>query len=335
MIGIIGDLHFKPYLSYSRYIEDKRINEENEILDFIVEQFKDCDKIVFLGDLLNSKTNSSYTISKLVNFIEKFNGKDVYIISGNHCKNGDGTTALDFLSEVKNTKWHIFTKGIARVGKFDFLPYLTSPELGAKDYQDASKIISKSLKTNEVLFLHHSISDINTSSGINTCNFNEVILSKSELESKYKLVIAGHVHQFSNKDKTVVLGSVFNQEVNETQKWIMKLNEDTLETSFIKLPGRRIYGLVDPKQSDLESITEDSIVKVTITDKKIDKDLIKEYLKKFEARIYVERFPKARETIDIEDGNLLELPLEKLLELYGKRNKLDVELLLEIYKLIK
>ena len=47
LTGIIPDLHLKKFLSYSDNVEDQRLPEKKEILDFIVESFKMCEKIVF------------------------------------------------------------------------------------------------------------------------------------------------------------------------------------------------------------------------------------------------------------------------------------------------
>jgi len=69
-IGIIGDAHFKDNLSYSEYVKDQRIPEKKEILDFIIKSFSDCDSVVFMGDNLNSKNNSSEVIREFVEFVK-------------------------------------------------------------------------------------------------------------------------------------------------------------------------------------------------------------------------------------------------------------------------
>ena len=60
-ILVVGDLHLCPSLGYAEYVADGRIAEEKEILDFIIKQASDCDRIVFLGDQLNAKNNHSYS----------------------------------------------------------------------------------------------------------------------------------------------------------------------------------------------------------------------------------------------------------------------------------
>jgi DNA repair exonuclease SbcCD nuclease subunit len=100
MIGIIGDLHFKESLGYAEYIKDHRVGEKKKILDFIVEEFSDCDAVVFMGDQLNSRNNTSEVIRDFVSFVERFDGKEVFIIKGNHESTPHGRSAIDFMKEI-------------------------------------------------------------------------------------------------------------------------------------------------------------------------------------------------------------------------------------------
>ena len=138
MLGIVSDLHLKQNLPYSDLIEEGRGKEEKEVLDFIVSSFEDIDKIVFIGDLLHNRTNSPEVIKKLVKFIEMFEGKEIYIISGNHCKLSSGKTTIDFLGEIKNPKWHIITS-IKKIGDYVFCPYLSRADLKVKSNETGRK----------------------------------------------------------------------------------------------------------------------------------------------------------------------------------------------------
>ena len=51
-----------------------------------------------------------------------------------------------------------------------------------------------------------------------------------------------------------------------------------MKVQKIKLPGRGIYKLEDPSLEEVEAIGKNNIVKVIITDKKIDIDELKEKL---------------------------------------------------------
>ena len=70
LLGIVPDIHFRENLSYSDYIKDNRLKEESEVLDFIIESFEDCQKIVFVGDVFNNVNPSSSVIKKATNFID-------------------------------------------------------------------------------------------------------------------------------------------------------------------------------------------------------------------------------------------------------------------------
>jgi DNA repair exonuclease SbcCD nuclease subunit len=335
MIGVISDLHLKPNLSYSDYIEGGRKGEEKEILDFIVYSFKDVDKIVFIGDLLHSRTNSPEVIRKLVEFIERFEGKEIYIINGNHEVLSGGSTTLDFLKEIKNPKWHIITK----IEVFDdlvFCPYLSNPELKAKNNEAGKKKIMGMLPDGKILFHHYAMSKSKTSTGASTEMFDEIILNRDILRKKYNLVIGGHIHRPQEDGNVIVTGSVFTNEVGETDKYIWKVNEEDGTFDGIKLPGRSIVKVENPDNVILEELKKDSIVKVILTDPKLKNKIeeLKEKLKKFDAYILLEQFPSERKKVHFEEG-MLEFDIKKLLEVYAKQKKVNIKKLKVAFELIK
>ena len=73
---VIGDFHARPTLSYSEYIPDTRMEEMNNTMDIIAQNASDCDKVVILGDVFNSRTNTHEVIRRVTNFIERLKGKD-------------------------------------------------------------------------------------------------------------------------------------------------------------------------------------------------------------------------------------------------------------------
>lgn len=335
-ILVCGDLHIKDNLNYSEYIADGRNSEKKEILDFILDSAKDCDHIVFLGDNFHSRNNSSETNREFVEFLEKFKNKEIYVISGNHEKKGNGKTAIDFLGEIKHPNWHVFTRpGVMefKAGfKVDFLPYMLKSELEVETDEEASRKIIDSLNGGEILFAHHSISDT-TFNGISTNSLKEVVLSKNKLEEKYKLIVAGHIHASGVFGKTVLAGSVFNNEAGETEKFIWKIKDD-LSVEQIKLPGRRIYKLENPTQEKLEKIPKESIVKAIITDKNLDIEKIKEDLIRFDASLIIENYPNERKKMhDVQNG-AFDFSVENLLKLYAKEREISLEKLLTGFALI-
>lgn len=334
MIGVISDLHFRPLLSYSDHIKDGRKGEEKEILDFIVKSFKDCKKIVFIGDLLNSRTNSPEVIRKLVEFIEKFDGKEIYIINGNHCKLSDGKTTLDFLKEVRNPRWNIMTE-ITKIGDMVFCPNISKSELGVKSNEAGKKKIMKMLPEGKILFHHYAMTESKTGTGAMAEIFDEIVLDRNELKKRFKLTVGGHVHLPSSKENVIVTGSIFTSTINEKEKYIWEVDEKTLAVKQIKLPCREIHGLENPIIDELEKIPKNSIVKVIMTDPKLKDKIeeIKKELKKFDGNILLEQFPSKRKRAHF-DGNLLEFDILQLLEIYAKLKKVDSRKLKATFKLI-
>ena len=332
----MGYTHFRDFLSYDSYINNGRSAEKKEILDFILESSKDCDHIVFLGDFFSSRNNSSETNRQAVEFLEKFKNKEIYIINGNHEKKGDGKTAIDFLKEIKHSSWHIFTRPHdTQIGnlKVSFLPYVLKSELSAENDEQSTEKIIKDLPGGDILFAHYSVSDT-TFNGISTNSLKEVVLSKAKLEEKYKQVIAGHIHMPGIFGKTILTGSVFNNEVGEIEKFIWKIDEN-LKVEQIKLPGRGIYKMLNPTTEELAKLPKESIVKVIITDKKMNIEEIKDNLTRFDASLVLEQFPDERKKMhNIQEG-ALDFSPESLLKLYSEERGIELRKLLMGLELIK
>lgn len=334
-ILIIGDAHIKANLSYSDYVEDGRKQEEAEIFDFIVKQSNDCQSVVFLGDNLNSKNNSAEVIRKFTEFVERFENKTLYLLSGNHDKFPSGESAFDYLKEIKNKNWHIITNKIKKIDKFIFCPYHTKQELNCKTNEDAAKKLTKILPDNDILFIHHAIAG-SKSKETPVSIFDEIILGKEKLEKKYKKVFGGHIHTPQINGNIIVAGSLFANEINEKEKFIWKIDLDTFEIEQIKLPGRAIIGIENPNVADLDKLVKNSIVKITITNKakKKDIDKLKNKLEEFDAGILVENIAAERKKLHT-DKNIIDFDVEGLLKLYCESKKIDLQPILNAFNLIK
>lgn len=334
IIGVIGDLHMKDDLSYADNISDRRVSEKKTILDFIVDSFKDCDHIVFLGDNFNSRNNSSETNKDFVKFLERFSDKQIYIISGNHEKKGSGKTAIDFLAEVKRLNWHIFTQpNFCEIGGklVNFMPYMLNSELKVENTEEAVKYLTSQFDGGDILFTHHAISGT-VFNGIKTDELKEIVLPREDLEEKYKLIVAGHIHVPQQYGKVLITGNVFTTEVGEKEKFIYKIDEN-LKVEKINLPVREIHKLENPELKDLSSIPKSSIVKVILTDKKIDFEKLEEQLLKFDAHLLIEDYPSERKKVHIEEG-AFDFSLEGILKLYAEEKKIDHQKLIKGYQLI-
>jgi len=336
----VGDAHFKLDLGYADMFEDRRIEEKTEILDFIVNESKDCETVVFLGDQLDKRNNHSSVIKEFINFIERFDKKELYILLGNHESVYGERTAIDFMKEIKNKSWHVVTNKVETIGKYTFCPYFFKGQLKSETNEEASKKLMKELSGGDSLFVHHALSDSSTSSGMSTNIFDEIVLPRKELEKRYKLVVAGHVHSpsLSTNNKTIVSGSIFNQEVGETQKYIWKVDSETFKIEQIKLPGRPIYKQENPTLKDLDKLEKNSIVKVILTKKYEDDELeeIQEKLKEFDAHIIIEDIPTQRKKMIVGGvSNILDLSLDQLLEAYAKERNIEYSKLIMGFDLIR
>jgi len=348
-ILVIGDLHCKPQLSYAEYIKDRREGEKQEILDFIVKQAENCEYVVFLGDGLNGRTNAPEVIKEFTNFIEKFDGKEVFIIKGNHESLPGGKSAIDFLKEIKGKRWHIITNSVEKhqLGPVSatFCPYFTKAELDAKDNSEALALIMEKLTPADLLFHHHTMGVGGKIAGLplDINQLPEPVLPIEKLNKIYKQIIGGHIHKPTTKlPKAIVAGSIFTSEVGEGDKYVWKINETlpNWEASIeqITLPGRAIYKLENPVKADLEKLPTDSIVKAIIT-KKIsveEMDELKKILKRFDAFIILERIPRERKKMHFSDGeSIIDFNIDKLLETYAKDQKIDLPLLKHGFDLIR
>lgn len=334
-IGVIGDMHEREQLGYADHIADRRIPEKQEILDFIVKSFEDCQIIIFMGDQLHSRNSSPHTTKGFINFIERFKGKELYFILGNHEKYGDGRSALDYLKEVKEKNWTIVSKDVHLIQKenkvLTFCPYFNKSELGIKENKEATEEILKRIGKGDILFLHHAIMDTPISETCTTNDLPEPVLPRKELEKNFKLSVAGHIHAKSHKKNVLIAGSIFNNEVEELQKYIHIVDLKDLKVEEIKLPGRRIYKIENPTKEDIEKVPEDSIVKAVIT-KRLSTAAIEELKGLLSARVgkkgtyvFLEQVPRKRKKLHYASNEgLLEFDVVKLLEVYAKEKELSL-----------
>ena len=335
-IGVVGDLHLSDNLSYNDYIKGGREKEKNKILDFIVTSFEDCKSIIFTGDCFDRKNNSSAVIKEFTKFVERFNDKEIYIIAGNHEKRSDGTSALDYLKEIKNRNWHIITDAVTQIDDIDFVPYFTKAELEVKTNEAGIKKVMNELGGNKILVVHYAISDSMTVSGCSTNLFDEIVLNRKDLQKKYQLIVGGHIHKPDIKDNVLIAGSIFTKEVGEIEKFVYKIDEETLNIEEIKLPCREIHKVENPRTKDFEKISTESIIKVIITDPELKPQIddIKKELEKFDASVLIENYPRERRKVHFDKG-LLDMKIEDLLKIYSKKNKVSLPKLLSAWEIIK
>lgn len=336
-ILVIGDIHLKEHLGYSDYIPDGRVGEKKQILDFIVEKGKECDSIVFLGDQFHLKNNPSEVIREFIEFVERFENKKIYILAGNHEKLGDGKSAIDFMKEVNKPNWHIITNSIKSYDNMVFCPFFYKGELKCKNNRTASTKLNKALleMDGNILFAHHAISDMSFN-GMETNSLQEPILSKKQIEKKYHTIFVGHIHVPSINKRTIVAGSIFNNEMGEDGKKIYTLDTKDDKIEIIDLPGRKIIKMENPTEEDVQMLTKGEIVKIIFT-KQVKRNVILRLMEILptvcEAYLIVEKYRNEREKSHLDD--VVGMPIEELLRIYAKDKKVDEQKLIRGFEMIR
>lgn len=336
-ILIIGDLHMKESLRYSDYVKDGRREEVKKVLDTIVETSSDCERVVIGGDCFDVKNPPAQVIRAFTEFLERFEGKELFILAGNHEKSADGKSAIDYLREIKNPKWHICTTGVSKFDDIVCCPYQYRQEMKLDTYEEAQdRLLEQMLWPGKFLFVHHAISDSLTVTGQSTNLFSEIVLPKKQLEERYLRAVGFHIHKPQELGQTLIAGCVFTNEVGDEDKYVFKLNEETNVIEWIPLPCRPIIQLKDPTLGMIQT-EEDTyaIVKCIFTEKSTPIEEFKMALKKFDAYIIVEQYPHERKKfVDFHDDNV-EFDIPTLLRLYAKSKKIDEAKLLAAWEEIK
>lgn len=247
------------------------------------------------------------------------------------------------MGEVKKPNWFIYT-GFGTVSiptlvtnhnvKLDFLPYMLNSELGVETIEESIPVILEELDGGDILFTHHAISGTSFN-GIKTDTLHEVVLPKEELEKRYKLVVAGHIHSPQLVGSTLLTGSLFTSEVGEIEKFIYKIGVDNSKWNVekLKVPCREIHKIINPTTEQLLSIPKSAIIKVIITNKTVDIEKLKEGLSRFDASLIIEDYPDERIKAHIEEG-AFDFSLESLLKLYSDEKNVDYTKLLKGLELI-
>lgn len=336
-IGVISDSHFKDKLGYSDYFSDGREAERQAVLEAVEHAFKDCSVIVFNGDNLDKKNNSSETIRAFTEFLMRFKDKTVVVNGGNHEKMGDGSSALDFLQELgldhlsvvtKKPQYAVWKSPVSPSSNVSYTvcPYFSLAELGVETVEEGSKKVMEMLPGGDILFVHHAIGGTKTISGIPTDLFHEIVLPKEELEKKYKLVIGGHIHAPQQNGQTYVVGCTFSNEVGDVMKRVLTIEGFDLKVTSHELPVRPIVKVDNPMPEDLLKLSKESIVKVVLTHKYDEMDILnlKEQLSHFPAHVLIEQVPDERRKLHFEDG-VLDFSVDNLLNTYAVERKVDVE----------
>lgn len=329
-ILIIGDLHFRYQLPYATALPDARKSEWEEVKTLIQQTSKNCQHTILMGDCFNSKHNHSSVNTEFVEFLNGINGT-IHMIAGNHERFGK-ETALDFIKEMKNPSWHVYTEPThTTIGgslTAQFVPYMTPGTVDAANNEEARDNVVAMLKPATYMF-HHHIFESTKWEGGDSSIVNELVLPAS-LANNYTLVFGGHIHQPSQVTENVyVTGNVFTNEVGEHEKYIFILDTDTNTIESIKLPLRGIYKVEITEGKRIpKTIPDKSIVKVTVFDKDLQGEGVEEIRKecaRFDSFVLIEQYTKQRKKVNLSESGALDLSIENLLKVYCEQKKVSYE----------
>lgn len=333
-----GDLHMRMELPYASAFEDGRRGEWEAVKKTIQDTAKNCDAVVFLGDLFNLKHNHSSVITELVEFLKSFRDKEIHMLCGNHERYGK-SSALDFLDRVKHKNWFVYLEPtLAKVAGKEamMIPFMSPALLGVETKEEGIKAIVEKFPKNQIplAFSHHGISGTAVH-GISVDLLNEIILPKEVMEKHFDFTFSGHIHDKQVLSEGVIMtGNIFTGEVGEYEKSVWVYEDSGVGASFfeVPLPVRGIYKI--DWNADLNKIPEHSIVKCIITNRTTDINFVQKEMKRFDASIIVEQYENERKKTHFESG-VLDLSVENLLKMYAEAKGLVHQDIVEGFALIQ
>lgn len=196
---VIGDLHF---IDSPRGILKA---QSDAIIKICSDQIGNCDKVVFLGDLMMHRSPRPTVLLQIKEMLDTLTsmGLRVYILRGNHdsvTKADDGVTALS-LFENKNVEVHVHYHE-DHENKWVFLPH----------YEDEERIknLLAGAPDGYTVFGHFGYNGVLNSAG--DADFN---LSLSDFKNP---TILGHIHKESGTGNVAVLGTPYTTNFGEAGK---------------------------------------------------------------------------------------------------------------------
>jgi calcineurin-like phosphoesterase family protein len=235
---VIGDLHF----------DDKPLGmmeaQKNAIIN-ISKGNTDCNKIIFLGDLMMHRNPRPTVLIALKELIDKLTerGLDVYILRGNHdsvTKADDGVTALSLFESPKvKVITHTY---IDHENKWVFIPHYENEETIKKDLSLCPD--------GYIIFGHFGYNGVLNSAG--DADFN---LSLSDFSNP---TILGHIHKAGQNGRVTVLGTPYTTSFNESGKdcFYGILTDGRLELVPVELGPKHIVIDYDSVEENLDWIRQ-------------------------------------------------------------------------------
>ena len=243
MILVVGDIHFGINDQYGTFL-DYQFNTLNWIYE-IAEQNKVTD-IVFLGDIFDKRRNINLRILDLV--YKHFGKVDIphHLLLGNHdvfYKNRNDVNSLSIL--FKNES--IYTNVPTEI-EIDNSTLLLTPWITSANYDESVSIIENS--TADYMFGHLDLVGFEMNKGF----ISEKSTFNTNILKKFKRVLSGHYHIYSEQKNITYLGSVCQLNWNDynVDKYIGLLDLESNSLELVKNPFTYYNRLIVKSEADLD-----------------------------------------------------------------------------------
>jgi len=311
---VIGDLHFDNKFR-------GMLDAQREAVIKICDLHKECDKVIFLGDLMmhrNPRPEVLLALKKMIDTISK--DREVFILRGNHdsvTKSDDGLTSL---SLFENTKVKVITHThIDHENKWMFIPHYEDEQKIKDDLACAPK--------GYTIFGHFGYNGV-----LNSAGDADFSLSISDFKNP---TILGHIHTEGRNGNVTVLGTPYSTNFGEAGKdcYYGILDERGLGKLPSKYGPRHLVVDYDNVEDNLDWINKDSkptdytLLRININTINEDQDRIAELCDKIKVgSLEIKYKPLLDEKDEFEtDGRVFTTALnDDLIEHYINSNKTKI-----------
>ena len=323
---VIGDLHFDNKFR-------GMLDAQREAVIKICDLHKECDKVIFLGDLMmhrNPRPEVLLALNKMIDTVSQ--DREVFILRGNHdsvTKSDDGVTSL---SLFENSKVKVITHTyIDHKNKWMFIPHYEDEQKIKDDLACAPK--------GYTIFGHFGYNGV-----LNSAGDADFSLSISDFKNP---TILGHIHTEGRNGNVTVLGTPYSTNFGEAGKdcYYGILDERGLDKLPSKYGPRHLVVDYDNVEDNLDWINKDSkptdytLLRININTINEDQDRIADLCDKIKVgSLEIKYKPLLDEKDEFEtDGRVFTTALnDELIEYYinSSKTKINKDELLSGLKLI-
>ena len=323
---VIGDLHFDNKFR-------GMLDAQREAVIKICDLHKECDKVIFLGDLMmhrNPRPEVLLALNKMIDTVSQ--DREVFILRGNHdsvTKSDDGVTSL---SLFENSRVKVITHTyIDHKNKWMFIPHYEDEQKIKDDLACAPK--------GYTIFGHFGYNGV-----LNSAGDADFSLSISDFKNP---TILGHIHTEGRNGNVTVLGTPYSTNFGEAGKdcYYGILDERGLDKLPSKYGPRHLVVDYDNVEDNLDWINKDSkptdytLLRININTINEDQDRIADLCDKIKVgSLEIKYKPLLDEKDEFEtDGRVFTTALnDELIEYYinSSKTKINKDELLSGLKLI-